>query len=40
MKDIYNKAMDWIGDVVLEDDGDGPKVIEDYSEDVEKEINK
>ena len=40
MDGINNKAMDWIGDVVLEDDGDGPKVIEDYSEDVEKEINK
>ena len=40
MDAVNNKAMDWLGDVVLEDDGEGPKVIEDYVEDIEKELNK
>ena len=40
MDAVNNKAMDWLGDVVLEDDGEGPKVIEDYIEDIEKELNK
>ncbi|MGI6222735.1 MAG: TerB N-terminal domain-containing protein [Prevotella sp.] len=37
---INTKAMDWIGDIVVEDNGDGPVVIEDYQEDVENEIKK
>lgn len=40
MDGINSKATDWIGDIILEDDGEGPKVIDDYSEDVEKEISK
>ena len=34
------KAMDWMGDLLIEDNGDGPAVIEDYKEDIENEIRK
>lgn len=37
---VNSKAMDWLGDVLIEDDGEGPKLIEDYLEDVENELNK
>ena len=35
---INSKAMDWIGDVVMEDSDEGPVVIEDYKEDIANEI--
>ena len=35
---INTKAMDWIGDLILEDSDEGPKVIDDYKEDIENEI--
>lgn len=37
---INTKAMDWMGDLLIEDNGDGPAVIEDYKEDIENEIRK
>jgi hypothetical protein len=40
MDNINGKGMDWLGDVLLEDNGDGPQVIEDYLEDIENEISK
>jgi len=36
VEQINDKAMDSIGDIVLEDDGNGLKLIEDYREDVEQ----
>lgn len=36
VEQINDKAMDSIGDIVLEDDGNGLKLIEDYREDVER----
>ena len=35
---INSKAMDWIGDVVMEDSDEGPVVIENYKEDIANEI--
>ena len=35
---INSKAVDWIGDVVMEDSDEGPVVIEDYKEDIANEI--
>ncbi|MGI6231637.1 MAG: TerB N-terminal domain-containing protein [Prevotella sp.] len=40
MDNINSKGMDWQGDVLLEDNGNGPQVIEDYLEDIENEISK
>ena len=37
---INTKAMDWMGDLLIEDNGDGPAVIEDYKEDIENVIRK
>ena len=37
---INGKGMDWMGDILLEDNGEEIQVIEDYLDDVEKEISK
>ena len=39
VENINNMAMDTIGDIVLEDNGDGLELIEDYRQDIEEYIN-
>lgn len=39
VENINNMAMDTIGDIVLEDSGDGLELIEDYRQDIEEYIN-
>lgn len=39
MENINNRAMETIGDIVLEDNGDGLQLIEDYRADIEQMIN-
>lgn len=40
VENINNRAMEAIGDIVLEDSGDGLRVIEDYRADIEKLVNE